>query len=72
VNGSKDLEKHFLGEVERVITVAEQMSGQLHDHALVLGQELRVRGFLAGCTPLHEQRLAPADVRPTDCARLFQ
>ena len=41
-------EKHFLGEVERLLGIAQQMQGELVDHALVIGDQPRAGGFIAG------------------------
>jgi hypothetical protein len=71
VNGTEDAQKDFLREVERFVPIAQQVHGELNDHALVVGNELCARGFLAGCTALHQCRLAAADVRPTGNSRLL-
>ncbi len=46
-DGAKDAEEDFLGEVERLVAVAEQVHRQLDDHPLVLGDELREGHFVA-------------------------
>jgi hypothetical protein len=45
-NGSEDAEEDFLGEVERFVAVAKKVDGQLNDHSLVLGYELREGHFI--------------------------
>ncbi len=62
MNGAEDAEEDFLGEVERFVAVAEQVHGELDDHALMLADQLGKRRFVAGCTPLHERGFATADV----------
>ena len=71
VNGAEDAEEHFLRQVQRFVVIAEQVHGELHDHPLVLGHELRAGRFLADGATLDERRLAAADVAPTGNARLF-
>ena len=71
VNGAEDAQEDLLRQIERFVAVAQQVDGQLHDHPLVLGDQLGARALVAGCTALHERRLASAYVRPTDDARLF-
>ena len=71
VNRAEDAEEDFLGEVERFVPVAQQVHGQLDDHPLVLGHQLGAGRFVARRAALHERRLATADVRPTDDARLL-
>ena len=64
---AEDAEEHFLGQVEGLIAVAEQVQGQLVDHALVPGNELRARSLLTGGAALNERSLAIADLSPTEC-----
>ena len=64
---AEDAEEHFLGQVEGLIAVAEQVQGQLVDHALVPGNELRARSLLTGGAVLNERSLAIADLSPTEC-----
>jgi len=71
VNGAEDAEEHFLREVERFIAVAQQVHRQLHDHALVLGDEFRAGKLFPSGTALDQHRLPPADVGPTRNPRLF-
>jgi len=65
MNGAENAQEHFLGHVERFVSVVEQVDGQLHDHALVLADELRAGDLVPGCTPLHERRFALTNIRPT-------
>ena len=67
----KDAEEDFLGEIERLFAIAQQVGGELDDHPLVLGDELGAGRFVADGTALHERRFAAADVEPTDDARLL-
>ena len=71
MNRAKHAQEHFLGHVERFVAVVEQVDGQLHDHPLVLADELRAGDLVPGCTPLHERRFALTDVRPTRDADLL-
>lgn len=71
MNGSEDPEEHFLGQIQGFVPIAKQVDGELDDHALVFGDEVRAGGFVAGCTPLHERRLSPANPRPSDGPRLL-
>ena len=71
MNGPEDAEEDVLGEIERLVALAEQVDRELHDHALMLSNKLGARQFVASCTPLHKRRLSAADFRPTRDARLF-
>jgi hypothetical protein len=71
VDRSEDAEEDFLREVEGFVAVAEQVHRQLHDHALVLGDELRAGKLFPGGTALDQHRLSAADVRPARNPRLL-
>ena len=71
VNGPEHPEEDVLRQVERFVAVAQQVHRQLDDHPLMLGDELGAGRLLAGDAPLHERRLAAADVRPTRDTGLF-
>ena len=71
VDGAEHPEEDFLGQVERFVAIAQQVHRQLDDHPLVLGHQLGAGRLLPGGTPLHERRLAAADVRPTCDASLL-
>ena len=71
VDGAKNPEEDFLREVQRFVAVAQQVHRQLDDHSLMLGDQLGARRLLALGAPLHERRLAAADVRPTCDPRLL-
>lgn len=64
-------EEHFLGEVERLVAVAQQVDRELHDHPLMLRDELGAGGFFALGAAIDERRFAAADVRPSDDSRLL-
>ena len=70
-DGAEDAQEDLLREVERLVAVAQQVDRQLHDHPLMLGDELGAGRFVARCAPLHERRFAAADLGPTDDARLL-
>ena len=71
VNCGKDAQEDFLGEIQRLLAIAQQVGGELDDHPLVFSHQLGAGRFLADCTPLHEGRFAAADVEPTDDTRLL-
>ena len=71
VNGAEDAKEDFLREIQRFVVIAEQVHGQLDDHPLVFGHELRTGRFLTGRTALDERRLSAAYVAPTGNARLL-
>ena len=72
MNGAEHAEEHFLRQVERLVAVAQQVHGELEHHALMFGNQISARGFVAVCTALHERGFAPADIRPSDYPCLFQ
>jgi hypothetical protein len=71
VDRSEDTEEDFLREVEGLVAVAEEVHRQLHDHALVLGDELRAGKLFPGGAALDQHRLPAADVRPARNPRLL-
>jgi hypothetical protein len=71
VNGAEHPEEHFLGQIERFVAVAQEVHRQLHDHPLMLGDQLGAGQLLPGGAPLDERRLTAPDVRPTCDAGLF-
>ena len=66
VDGAKDAQEDLLGEVEGLVTVAQQVDRQLHDHPLVLGDELGAGSLVARGAAVDQRSLAPSDVRPPD------
>ena len=54
MNGAENAKEDFLRQVQRFVVMAEQVHGQLHDHPLVLGHELRTGRFLTGRTALDD------------------
>ena len=62
MNGPEYPEEDFLREVERFVPIAEEIHRELHDHALVLGDQIGARRFIAGGAALHERGFAAADV----------
>jgi hypothetical protein len=72
MNRPEYAEEDFLGEIKRLLAIAEQVDRQLDDHPLVLADEIGAGGFVAGCTPLHQRRFTSANVRPADARELFQ
>ena len=71
MNGAEHPQEHFLRQVQRFVAVAQEVHCQLHDHPLVLGNQLGAGQLLPGGTPLNERRFAAPDVRPTCDAGLF-
>ena len=70
-DGAEDAEEDFLGEVEGLVAVAQQVQGELIDHALVTGDQLGTRRLFARGATLDERRLAVADFSPTECPGVF-
>jgi len=68
---AEDQKEDFLGEVEGFVAVAEQVHRQLHDHPLMLGQQLGVRRVVAGSAPLDEGALPTVERRKPDDPSLF-
>ena len=66
VDGAEDPEEDFLGEIEGFVVVAQQVEGQLVDHALVLVHELGTGILVANRAALNERSLPAADVGPSD------
>jgi hypothetical protein len=64
VEGPEDPHEDVLREVERVVTVAQQVERELVDHALVLGNQFGTGGLVALRTPGHQRRLAPLEFVP--------
>src|SRR5688572_20041922 len=64
VDGAEDPEEDFLGKVEGLVMVAEEVQRQLIDHALVLSDELRAGILIADGTALNQAGLATVDVGP--------
>jgi tetratricopeptide (TPR) repeat protein len=71
MDGPEDAKEDFLGQVEGLIAVAQQVDRELHHHTLVFGHQLRAGHLVARCTPLHQRRFANADVRPIRGAGLL-
>jgi hypothetical protein len=71
VNGAEDAEEHFLGQVQSLVTVAEQVHRQLNHHPLVFGDELRARKLIPFCTPQHKSRFSARNLGPTADPCLF-
>ena len=71
VKGPENTQKDLLRQVERLVTVTQQVQGELNDHALVLRDEVSACDIIASHTPLHEGRFAAADCRPTDDTSMF-
>ena len=69
--GAEDPQEHFLRQVERFITVAKQMQGELEHHPLVTGDQLGTRGLLAGGAALNQRGLAGANLSPPKGSRVF-
>ena len=71
MNGPEHPEKDFLGEIERFVSVAEQVDRKLHHHPLVVGDQFGARGFVAPRATLNKGRFPAVDIQPTDGACLL-
>ena len=71
VDRPEDAQEDLLRQIQRFVTIAEQVDGELHHHALVFGDELGAGAFVSDGAALHERRFAPSDVRPTRNPRLL-
>jgi len=71
MDGTEDPEEDLLRQVERLFPVAQKIRRQLKNGPLMFGHQLRRRVLIARGAALHERRLAIADVRPVDDARLL-
>ena len=65
MDGAEDAQEDFLRQIERFVAIAEQVHGQLDDHALVLGHQLCTGGFVAASRSAGPARL-PGRQRPTN------
>jgi hypothetical protein len=66
MNGPEDAEEHLLSEIQRFLTIAKEVRGQLEDDPLVLRHELFRRPLVAGRAALNERGLGIRDFRPSD------
>src|SRR6185436_5411174 len=64
VDGAEDAQEDFLREVQRFVMVAQQVQGELVDHALMLADELSAGVLVADGTALNQPGFAPVDVGP--------
>jgi hypothetical protein len=71
VDGAEHPKEDVLGQIQRLVAVAQEVHGELDDHPLMLGDQLGTGGLLPKSAPLHERRLAAIDVRPSCDPRLF-
>ena len=71
MNRAENANEDFLREVERLVAVAQQVDRQLHNHPLVLANQLGAGNLVPRCAALHQGRLASADGRPTRNAVLL-
>ena len=72
MDGAKDAEEDFLGEVQRLVAIAQEVDGELHDHPLMLGHELGAGRLVAHGAALHQGGFTPAYFGPRCDARLLQ
>jgi tetratricopeptide (TPR) repeat protein len=66
VDGAEDPQEDFLRQIEGLVTVAEEVQGELEHHALVFRHELGAGRLVAVRTALNKRGLTAADVRPAD------
>ena len=71
VDSAEYPEEDVLRQVERLVTVTQEVHRQLDDHPLVLGDQLGTGRLLSRRAALHERRLPAADVRPNCDPGLF-
>jgi len=71
LNGSEDAKKHFLGEIEGLVAITEQIHRQLNHHPLVFSQQLGVGAFITVGAPLDQRAFATPDIRPDRDASLL-
>ena len=71
VDGAEDAEEDFLGEVEGLVAVAQQVQGELVNHPLVTGHELGAGRGVTRRAALDERRLAVSDLNPSECPGVF-
>ena len=71
MNGAEHAEEHFLGEIQRLVAVAEEVHREMDHHPLVFGHQVGAGRFFPDGTPLDERGLATVDVRQAGNARLF-
>jgi hypothetical protein len=64
MEGGEDAQEYVLRKIQRLFAVAQEVGGELHDHALVLGHELGARRLVVADAPLHQGRFAAVDVEP--------
>src|ERR687891_596165 len=67
----EDPEEHFLGKVERLVGVAEEVQGEVVDHALVGGHQVGAGAFVARGAALDQRSLTAVDFRPADRASVL-
>jgi hypothetical protein len=60
MDGTEDLQKDFLREIQGFIAIAQEVDRQLDNHALMLGDQLGEGRFITRCAPLHQRGLRTA------------
>src|SRR5580765_3154601 len=71
VDGAEHPQEYVLGEVKGFITIAQQVDGQLHNHPLVLGDELGAGRLVPRNTPLDQGRFPNTQLGPARGPRLL-
>lgn len=71
MDGAEHPEKHFLGQVERFVSIPQKVHGELDDHPLVFADELGAGRFVPFGAPADKGRFTAADVRPADDTSLL-
>jgi len=71
IDGGEDAEEDVLRQVERLFAIAQEVGGQLDNHALVFGHQFGTGHFVGVRAALHQRRLAAIDVNPGSDAGLL-
>ena len=61
---SKDAKEHFLGEIQCLLRIAEQVQRELVDHPLVVGHQPGARFFVTRGTLLHQRPVGAGCIWP--------
>ena len=70
-DGAEDPQEDFLGQVQSLVAVAQEMKREGVDHPLVAGYELRAGHFFSGDAALYQRCLSAGEFRPSECACVF-
>jgi hypothetical protein len=71
MDGAEHPEEDILRQIQGFVAIAEQVHGQLNDHALMLRDEFGTGRFVLRDAPLDEGRFPNAQLRPACDPGLF-